>query len=150
VNGLGCELLAGAAFPDEQDRRRRRRDAVQLIVKLLHYGRAADHVSESAEPTQLLAQVADFGSQLVRARDALQDRAQAFHVYRLHDVIGGTRAQRIDRALDGRMACDHDDFGRVPLFEVIDQLYAVTVRQLQVGQQHIGPHLRELNARGAQ
>ena len=107
-------------------------------------------MAEAAEPAQLLAQVADLGAQLVRARHALEDRAQPLDVDRLHDVVGRARAQRVDRAFDRRMAGDHHHFGRLALLEIVDELDAVAVGKLQIGQQHVGPHLRQLNARGAQ
>jgi hypothetical protein len=48
------------------------------------------------------------------------------------------------------VAGDQADLGPILGFQVVDELDAVTVRQLQVGKQHVRPHLGELDARGAQ
>ena len=48
------------------------------------------------------------------------------------------------------MAGDQHDLGRFALLEIVDELDAVTVGELEIGEQDVGPHLRQLNARGAQ
>ena len=89
-------------------------------------------MAEAAEAAQLLSQLPDLRAQLVGAGDALQDRAQPLDVYRLHEVIGGPRPQRVHRAFYRRMTGDHHHFGRLALLEVVDELDSVSIRELQI------------------
>jgi hypothetical protein len=150
VHGLRGELLAGARLAHQQHGRRGRRDAAELIVELLHRRARAEQVAVAPELSQLLAQLADLGAQLASARHAPQHRAQPLDVHRLHHVIGGAQAQRLHGALDARVTGDQHHLGRLARLEVVDQLDALTVGQLQVGEQHIGLQARHVNARGAQ
>ena len=104
----------------------------------------------AAELAQLVAQLADLGAQLPRARHAPQDGAQPLDVDRLHHVVGRSQAQRLHRALDARVAGDQHHFGGLARFEIFHQLYALSVRQLQVGEQHVGLQTRHVDTRGAQ
>jgi len=107
-------------------------------------------VTEAAELAQLVAQLADLGAQLARARHAPQDRLQALHVHRLHHVVGGPQAQRLHRALDAGVPGDHHHLGRIARLEVGDQVDALAVGQLQVGEQDVGLQPRHVDARRAQ
>ncbi len=100
----------------------------------------------AAELAQLLAQLADLGAQLAGARYAPQDRAQPLDVHRLHHVVGGAEAQRLHGALDARMAGDQHHLGGFLRLEVVDQLDALAVGQLQIGEQHIGLQARHVDA----
>jgi hypothetical protein len=99
---------------------------------------------------KLLAGAAFADEQLVSAGHALEYRAQPLDLHGLNEVIGRARAERVDRALHRGVTGDHDDFGRFALFQVIDQLDAIAVRQLEVSQKHVRAHLGQLDARGAQ
>ena len=89
-------------------------------------------------------------AQLAGARHAAQDRLQALDVDRLHQVVGGAQAQRLDRALDAGVAGDQHHLGRLARLEVGDQVDALAVGQLQVGEQDVGLQARHVDARGAQ
>jgi hypothetical protein len=107
-------------------------------------------VAVAAELAQLLAQLADLGAQLAGARHAAQDRTQPLDVDGLHQVVARAQAQRLDRALHARVACDQDDLGGFARFEVLDELDALSVGQLQVGEQHVGLKARHVDARRSQ
>ena len=146
VNGLRRQLLAGAALPDQHDRGRGRRHAGQLVVEHLHALRAAEDAPEAAHAPQLIPQLAD----LVLQRGGLlrmpQHRLHALQVGGLDQIIAGAGAQRGNGAVDGGMAGDDDDFGGFRLLQLAQQLDSLSVRQRQIGQQHIGTLAAELDA----
>ena len=107
-------------------------------------------MAEAAELAQLVAQLADLGAQLAGARHAAQDRAQALDIDRLHHVVGGAQAQRLHRALDAGVAGDQHHLGRLARLQVVDQLDALAVGQLQIGEHHVGLQPRHVDARRAQ
>ncbi len=150
VDGLRGKLLAGAALALQQHRRRSGRDAAELVVELLHRRRAAEDMAEAAELAQLVAQLADLGAQLAGARHAPQDGAQALDVDGLHQIVRRARAQRRDRALHGRVAGDQHELRGGVLLDVVHELRALPVGQLQVGQQHVGLQPGHMDARGTQ
>ncbi len=140
------DLLAGAALAQEQHGRFRRGDARDLVVYVLHRGRAPDEAAEAPEAAQLVAQRADLRAQLAAARHARQHRLQALQVDRLGEVIGGAQAQRLDRALDARMPGDEDGLDRRAILEIVQQVHAIAVGQAQVHEDHVGPLPHELHA----
>src|SRR5215510_4579333 len=149
MNRLRGELLPGPALAGQEHGRRSGRDAPELVVELLHRGRGAENVAETAELAQLVSQFADLGAQLAGLRYPAQDRLQPLDVDRLHQIVGRAQAQCLDCALDARVAGDHHYLGRVARLEIRDELDALAVRELQVGEQDVGLQARQVDARRA-
>ena len=102
------------------------------------------------ELSQLFTQLADLLAKLARARHPPQHGAQSLHVHRLHQIIGRSQSQRLHGALDARVAGDQHHFGRIARLEIIDELDALPVGELQIREQHVGLQARHVDARGAQ
>ena len=147
VDGARDDFLAGAAFAEQQHRGLGGRHARDLVVDLLHRGRAADQAAEAAHAAQLVAQRADLRAQLAALRHAREHRLQALQVDGLGEVVGGAEAQRLDRALDARVAGDEDGLDRRAVLEVLEEVHAAAVGQPQVHQDHVGALAHELDAR---
>jgi len=103
VDRLCGQLLAGAGFAGQQHRGLGARDAADRVVDGLHRRRAAEHATEAAEPLQLGTQLRDFFMQRGRARHAREDAVQPLHVQRLHEIVGRTAPQGVDRGFEARM-----------------------------------------------
>ena len=144
------QLLAGAALADQQHGGGGRRHAAQLVVEHLHARRAAENAAEAAELAQLLAQLADLVLQSGGLLGVPQDGLHALEIRGLDEIVAGAGAQRGDRAVDGSVAGDDDDFGRLGLLELAHELDALAVRQAQIRQQHVRALPAELDARFAQ
>jgi hypothetical protein len=150
VHGLGDELLAGAGLARDGDAGLGLRDPRDQVVDALHVRRGADQGAEAPQLAQLGAQGADLLLQLSRALEVRQHHLHAREVDRLRQVVRGAALQRVDGGLDARVAGDEDDLGRPGHRGVLQQVEPAAVRELQVGQQHVGDLLRELGPRGRQ
>ncbi|MCY1291392.1 hypothetical protein D9M70_405780 [compost metagenome] len=136
VHGLRGQLLAGAAFADQQHRGLGGRHARELVIDRLHHLRTAHQPAKAAIAAQFAAQRMDFGAQLAGGGQALEHGLQPCHVDRLDQVVGRAGAQRVDRAFDAGIAGgqDHFDAGGTDL---VEQLHAVAVGQAQVGDDRV-------------
>src|SRR6185503_18840534 len=76
--------------------------------------------------------------QLPRARDVGEDGLDAAQVHGLDQVVGGAAAKRLHRGLDARVAGDENDLGGGKRAQLLQQLHAVPVRQVQVDEDHVG------------
>ena len=71
------------------------------------------------------------------ARHVGQDALQAADVERLGQVVAGAQAQRLDGALDVGVAGHQHHLGRGAELEVLEQVDAAAVREVEVDQGHV-------------
>ena len=150
MNGSGGKFFARTRVPDQQDSRRSRRHACQLVIQLLHRRRRSQQVTKASCPAQLIAKFADFVFEIRSARLTPKHIRKAFDVDRLGQIISGSHAQRLDSAINRSMSGNHDDLGLRNAIEIAGQFNATAVRQLQVGQQHVRLLARKFGARAPQ
>ena len=68
----------------------------------------------------------------------------AREVDRLREIVGGASPQRLHRGLDTRLPRDEDDLRRSVALELLQQVHARAVRQVQVDQDRFGQALSQL------
>ena len=66
-----------------------------------------------------------------------QDALQPADVERLGQVVAGAEAQRLDGALDVGVAGHQHHFGGGAELEILEQLDAAAVREIEVDQRHV-------------
>ena len=147
VDGLGGQLLAGAALADEKRRDLRGRHLVDEVVDPLHGGRGAHHRPEAAEVAQLGAQRGDRLLELAGLLDAGEQRLEAPQVDGLGQVVEGAETQGLDRRLDGGLAGDQDHLDGRLLEQLLEQLGAAAVGEHEVREDDVGHLVLERKAR---
>ena len=145
------ELLAGAAFAVDQDRRAARRGLDDQVEDLSHRRTAADDGAEAVGPRlQILAQRPVLGDEApLRERVAQHD--QDFLVLeRLGDVVVGAALHRRDGILDRRERRDHQHRHVVVYFlELVERGDAVHAGHHHVHDRGVERHrLRQLEPLG--
>ena len=110
MNRAGDELLAGAAFPGDQDRRPARRGLNDQVEHLLHPRTAPD---DAREPLVLrlqgLSQRGVLRHQLPPLDGVADDDQHLVVLERLGDVVERPALHRRDRGLDRREGRDHEN-----------------------------------------
>ena len=145
MQGVGDQLLAGAALPDDQDAAARRRHQGELMQHLLHRLRRADDGAEGEFLLQPLPELADLLRQtafLDRRRHAL---AQLDQVDRLLEVVVGAVLHGIHGRLHRSEAGDHQD--RQPGVDRLGELQdlqSVHARHPQIGDQEVDAALLQM------
>ena len=132
VDGLGHQLLAGAALAGDEHGFRGGGDLGNPRPQGLHPRTRADHLRRLAGPRRLRA-----GGLLQKpavANRLCHQPLDLIHVEGLLDVIEGPVPHRLDRRVDGGVGGDHDHLGPVAaLLELNDELQPAHPRHLQVG-----------------
>ena len=130
VDQVRDQLLAGAGLAIDVYRRLAARDALDHLAQLLHGARAAEQLDLRQLQRALagLAELERGGDQLAQRRD----------VERLGDEIEGAELERAHRGLDVAVRGD-DGHRRLRLVRLdpLDDVQAVAVRQLHVGEAQI-------------
>ena len=139
VDGVGDQLLAGAALPDDQHAAAGGRHERQLVQHLLHAGRRPDDLPEGElllepllEARHLLGQAA----LLDRDRHALPQLDQ---VDRLLEVVIGPLLHGVHGRLHRAEPGDHQHGDpRIGRLRLLEDLQAVHARHPQIGHQKVG------------
>ena len=108
------ELLAGAAFPVDQDRGIALRHAADRLVDLLHGGRIADEPALVLFP-HLGAERGHFLRKPPDLDGLLQEDVHLVEVKGLGDIIEGAAPHGLDRVLHRGLGGHDDDRGPVPV-----------------------------------
>ena len=109
VNRASHQLLSGPALPEDEHGGVGRRDLLDLAGHLPHHGGAGDEPPEGAALAQLAPQPVDLARRLGPVQRSLEENLEARGVERLGQVVVGALLHRLDRALDGALAGEHDD-----------------------------------------
>ncbi len=109
MNRASHQLLAGPALPQDENGDVGRRDLLDLARYLPHDGSAGDETPEGATLAQLAPQPMDLARRLGPVQGSLEEDLEARGVEWLGQVVVGALLHRLDRALDGALAREHDD-----------------------------------------
>jgi hypothetical protein len=166
---LRGEILAGAAFADQEHRGVGRRHPLDHLVEPEHrFGRA----EQQAEPVERRAAVRGAVGRRRRRRcrrgapaagrrvagtgdaaadaDVGQNAFQAADVERFGQVVAGAETQRLHGAFDVGVAGHQHHFGGGAAFQILQQVDAAAVGQVEVDQRHVRGAMAHLRARVAQ
>ncbi len=138
MDGVGDEVLSGAALSGEQDRRRLHvLESPEHLEELPHGGRLTDDRGVAAGAA--LAQVVDLCRQAVGLQPLLDRQGDLAQVEGLREVAVRSELRRRDRAVDRAVRREHHD-GKVStgLPNGPDELQPAHARHLQVGQHQVG------------
>ena len=132
VNEFRHQFLARAGLAENMYRRLAARDARDHLAQMLHGGRRAEQAG---------AEYAGVGLVGVRQLDGGGDQfAQTREIERLGDEIEGAQLERAHRSFHVAMRGDHrDGYARRVLLNPLDEIQAVAVGELHVGQAQIEP-----------
>src|SRR5262249_29789412 len=108
VNRTGGELLAGSRLTVDEHRRVVLRQHADGLEDLVHHAVAAHHVGERVAIRQLAPQIVDLVQQPAFLEDLLGGEEDLLLLERLGDVVARALLDRLDGALDARVAGDHD------------------------------------------
>ena len=155
MEGLGDQLLAGAAFASNEHGRLEwgnHRDGAQ---RGLHFGSAPDDVFETEADTDLGAQRLDLTYQRRGLHGAFDDEQQLVDVKWFGDIVEGAELHGGDRGFHRLGGGKHDDLrGRRVFLDLLQDLEAVEARHQDVEQDDIErpllDQLERLDARGSQ
>ena len=140
VNGAGDELLPGARLAQDEDVRLRARRLLHELEHLPDRRAGADDVLEPEGLLELPAQVAVLDLKAAMTQRTLHRHAQLLDREVLRQVVEGALADGRDRRLDRGERGDHDHGQRgIELVRAAEQLHAVHLGHLQVGEEEIGP-----------
>src|SRR5579871_2796409 len=144
MNSRSREFLTRSALTDEHDSRRRRRHAAQLVIKNLHARRATQNSTETAELTEFLAQLTNLVLQRRRLFGVTKNRLNAIQIRGFDQVVARPSPQRSNGAIHRSVSRNDNDFRRLGLVQLTNQLNALAVRQSEVCQEHIRTLAAEL------
>src|SRR5579885_598427 len=108
VNRPRRELLARPRLAVDQDRRVVLREHADRLEDLVHHAVAAHHVGERVAVRELAAEVVDLVEEATLLEDLLGREEDFLLLEGLGDVVARPLLDRLDGALDARVARDHD------------------------------------------
>ena len=133
MNRARDQFLAGAAFPQDQDRIGVLGNFLDELVHALHAGRHAYECAKTGPALQLLAQQPVFLIHLDGMHQAIQLGAQLLHMEWFRDVVGRAEPGGLDGRLDRSILRQHDDGNfRIVGANSFDQFQAANLRDLQI------------------
>ena len=110
VDRVGDQLLAGAALPDDQDRRPRRGDHLDLPVHPLHRGGAANEAAEGGHVDDAGAELEVLLLELPRLENRSDLQAKLLDVLdRLEEELVRSLFHRLDRERHRSVRRDHQE-----------------------------------------
>ena len=141
VDGPRHELLARAALPGDQDRRRRGRSHLDHAVQRLHGGPGAHDPPHTHDLPELPAQQRDLTHRLAAGGGLGDEQLQARHVHGLGQIVIGAVLHgghcRLDCALSGQK----DDRGKGHLVpQRLQERMTVQTGHDEIGQHHGRQH----------
>ena len=139
VEHLGREILAGAALPRQQHRRRRTgRDLLQQRTDADHHVALADDPIEAVGLRLAGAQRPHFAPQLRGLQRLGDQQGDLVDVERLVGVVIGAVLHRLDGVVDARIRGQQDDQRiRIVLLDLLEHGEAVGVWQSEVEQHEV-------------
>ena len=108
MEGLGDQLLAGAALAEDEHVALRRRGQADEVEDLLHRRALADDLVEAVALLELLLERAVLARQAALFEAFADGEQDLFVLERLGDVVESADAHRFDGALDRGVRRDHD------------------------------------------
>src|SRR5581483_8995453 len=138
------ELLAGARLAVDQHGRVVLREHADGLEDLVHHPVPAHHVGERVPVGQLAPEVVDLVEQAALLEDLLRREEDLLLLERLRDVVARALLDRLDRALDARVAGDHDDVEvRPPIADLAGEPDPVGAGDLEIHDRERELELRE-------
>ncbi|ALC15448.1 hypothetical protein DSOUD_0660 [Desulfuromonas soudanensis] len=139
MNGLGDQLLAGAALPLNQD------GAGIAAGDLFHHGQYGVHVAVGADDVAdavlarlLGTQVLHLALELAGFESLFDDDGELVEIEGLVDVVVGPHAHRLDGGLKNAEGGHHDDGGLLlHLLDPLEDLEAADSRKLDIEEHQI-------------
>src|SRR5882724_9044655 len=133
VDGASRELLAGPRLAVDEDGRVVLCQDLDGLEDLVHHPIAADDVRERVAVGELVAEVVDLVEQAALLEDLLGGKEDLLLLEGLGDVVAGALLDRLDRALDARVAGDHDHVEVGPaIADLAGETDAVRARDLEI------------------
>ena len=144
MDGLGEELLARAALPEQEHRRRARCDLPHGLEYGEDLGALADQVVEIVFVREAITQDLGLLEETLLLEDLLQDHLQLVDVDGLPQVVLGPHLHGPHRGLD-RAVGGHEEHHRLgpDLLDLGQQLDAVHAGHAEVGEHDVGVGLLE-------
>src|SRR5688572_1876439 len=151
VDGVGNQLFAGTVLALNQDVRVARRHTLDELEEVLHLLALPHHVPEAVPSANLFLESQVLGPLAGELHGLVEDVDESGLVHGLFEKIERSRLTGLHGARHAALGTDHDDLRRlVGLFQPPEERYPIRVRQLEVGQHHVGAPLAEnLLAAGA-
>jgi len=138
VDGLGHELLAGAALAHHEHRALGGGHLADELEDLLHPGGLAHYGLERVLPLEALAQVEVLQDQRPLLQAVLDLQEQLVVLERLGDEAVGAVAGGGDGALDGAVGGDHDEHRLgIEQPDLVEHLHAVQFGHHQIDQDQV-------------
>jgi hypothetical protein len=141
---LAISSLPVPFSPLNEDVRVARRHALDQLEQLLHHAALPDHVGKAVLPTDLLAQVLMLGALFVPIRGLSEEIDETVLRHGLLEKEERAGTARLDGTVDRALAADDDRLGlRVDLFQLLEELDPIDVRQSETGQHDVRPPVSE-------
>ena len=148
VDRVGDQLLTGAALARDHHRRLAGRDLIHDLEDALHRRADTDDVVRRHPIANACAQLAGLAAELLLLEHLVEHDEELVEVERLGQVLGGTRAHRIDRRGHRAERRHHDDGGGVlHRAQLLDQLDPVHPGHLEIGHHDVRGERLELAER---
>ena len=144
VDGLGAHLLAGAALASDEDGGLARRRALDDAIDRLHRHGGADETGKGAA-LEVFPILGHQRAELLVLQGIARRGAQALAIERLGEKIEGPEPHRLHRHIHRAVSGDHHHgAGQLPLRDLLQDVHAGHVGQLQVEQHHGGGACQQL------
>ncbi len=135
MNRPGHQLLAGAGFPFDQHRGGGGGHVLNELEDFLHGRVFAQNILEGKLLAELLAQVRHLILQGALAQSPLDDQPQVVDVDGFGQEIISSQPHGLDCLVNAaKTGHDNHGYGQLPPPDLLDQLHAVELRHLQVGE----------------
>ena len=141
MNGIGDQLLAGAALSQNQRGRIRSCDQFDFLEHRSHLVVRAENAPEAELVFQCLLEILILSPQRHHTACTLDDQQQFIHLKRFGNVVEGAKLHRTDRRLHRSVGRNHHDLrlGRL-LFGRSQHRQAICAGQPEIGDHQIeGP-----------
>ena len=134
MDGIRDDFFAGAAFPDNQDRRIGGSHQFDLLQDFTHFFVLAENPFETETPFQFFAERSILILQFQQLHQTLHDQQQLIHGKGLRNIVVRTHFHRFDGSLHRSVSGDDNDAGaRRHFFASLQHLQAIQTRKAKIG-----------------